>query len=63
MEIGDVAAKQFEDTYSDMGTASRATIREAVRKWNALEEPQTLSEGALFDLFREIERKAFGLIP
>lgn len=63
MEIGDAAAQQIEDHYSDRGVTSRTNIREAIRKWNANEEPTTLAEAAMFDVIREIEKKTEGLIP
>jgi hypothetical protein len=63
MEISEVAAQQIADHYSDRGVTSRANIREAIRKWNANQEPTTLAEAAMFDVIREIEKKTQGLIP
>lgn len=57
MEITDQAAIQLEDKYSDQ--VSRPSIREAIRKWNAKQQPISVAEQALFQVFREIERKVF----
>lgn len=65
MEIGEVAAKQIEDHYSGLGlkSVSRLVVKESIRKWNAKEEPTSLAEAAMFDIFREIDQKTTGLIP
>lgn len=62
MQIGPEAAKQLEDHYSRATVGdSRQKIRESIRKWNAGEDAKTLTEAAMFDVFREIERKSFGI--
>lgn len=59
MTISENAAQQFENEFGPRGI-SAAEVKEAVRKWNALDDPKSLKEATLFERFRELQRKVFG---
>ena len=57
MEIGETAAKQIEEHYAGLGVMARQNIRDAISQWNNGEEPKGMAAAAMFDVFRDIERK------
>lgn len=58
--LAETAAQQIIEKYNSRGVPV-PVIKEAIRKWNAGEHSRSLPEAMLFEAFREIQAKIFGV--